>query len=270
MRRLTGCLPDRDSTREREQSEHNYGQAFAAAPASTGDIIQPIAWIRDQRDFPSCAGQSFAECIDAVTRKPPWASGVSIWREARRRQNQIEDIAEGTRLEYAVAGLVARGWDPYVEGEDSDKVEAGVGAPDAGDDLADEMFAYDKRDLSGKRYRIDGDRCALVDDALQRNLGVVIGSGLTESYFYIQNSPGQTERVYGGNYIGGDANGHAQRIFARSYWPGRRVYAIQNHWSIQWGGCRMPGGLWEPGCIWVEEDVISELAWDVYGFQVQP
>lgn len=271
---LTGAHPDRQTSRDRDRDGYDFGKTsgtYLISYASEVEFAQPIRWIRDQPVFPDCVGESIAECIDATLPSPPWASGVSIWRDARRRQGLIETIDVGTRIEYAVDALLSRGWDPYRQGEERDEVEAGKGAPPAGDDLADEMFAADKV-LSDEflRYRIFGLGASLldaVDEALRRDFGIIIGTGLREPFMNFSKTPDDPEQVLGTDFIGGSENNHAQRVAGRGVYGGRRRYLVQNHWSKAWGGCRLPSGIWQPGCSWVDEEVVA-ASFDIHVVQL--
>jgi len=272
----TGLLPDRAERRALEASEHAFEAAgFAAGPEP---IIRPIAWIRDQW-FPCCAGDSIGACCDAQTGGPMWASGVSLWRDARRRQGRLEAVSSGTRLEYVISSLVERGWDPYRPGEETDLVEAGLGAPPAGDDLADELAADDHRLAPGaRRYRIIGtgaDVLDAVDAALATGLDVVQGSGTREALQRYEGDPTRPDDILDERHFGGDHEGHAYRIAGRDTLHGVRIYLVQNSWGPRgarpcspadaprgWGGCHLPDGQWAPGCAWAHERVIAELAWD--------
>lgn len=269
MNYLTGALPDRHESRERDESEFNFSGTVAAyhvAHASASDFVQPVRRITEQPRYPNCVGQSLAAIVDALRPVRPdeavkiYASGVSIWREARRRQGLIEVIELGTRLEYAIDGLITRGWDPYREGEDWDDEEAGKGAPLAGDDLADEMAAFDNRLPSDiRRYRILGLGSGVldaVDEALRRGWGVGIGTGLLPPYFSHARTPDQPEMVLGLEHMSGHKDNHAQRVAGRADYNGRRKYVVQNSWGADFGGCHAPDGTWLPGCVWVDEDVI--------------
>lgn len=264
---LTGLAPDRPETRERDASERPYAGVLELGGAGP---VQPIAWIRDQRR-PSCVGQSLAAPIDAVLGAPPWASAVSIWREARRRQGRIEQINEGTRFEYALEGLALRGWDNYRWDEEDDAVEAGLGAPPAGDDLADELDAFDRRAPNMQRWRIVGVGADLpdgVEDAVRNGLGVVIGTGLRQPFFEYRSSPDLKDAILGPEFVGGNSNGHGMRIAGIDWRDGRRVFLLQNSWGVDFGGCHLPNGQWQPGCCWVSEAVIVD-AWDLHAFEVR-
>jgi hypothetical protein len=272
MIRLTGAYPDRQVSRDRDRTEYNFNASTVAIPyTAEPDFVQPIRGIRTQPKYLNCVGESCAAMIDSKLPDALWSSGVSIWREARRRQGLIEVLELGTRYEYAVDGLVARGWDPYREGEETDDEEAGKGAAPAGDDLADEMFADDKRlGKELKRYRILGFGVAVfdaVDEALRRGWGVGIGTGLLTPFFHYARTPDQPEHVLGTEYMGGHMDNHAQRVAGRAAYMGRRKYLVQNSWGTEFGGCHAPDGTWLAGCVWVDEDVIV-AAHDIHVLQV--
>jgi hypothetical protein len=282
MNFLTGALPDREIARDRDLIDFNFARTTSPAklvfPASETDFVQVIPAIRSQPLFPNCVGQTGAEWIDALIDvqlldrlaagelacQPQiglqHASGVSIWREARRRQGALEQIDIGTRFEYAVEGLVERGWDPYREGEDTDEEEAGKGADPAGDDLEDEMDAADHRVSKHlARYRILGFGSRVldsIDEALRRGLGVGIGTFLAQPFMDYVGDPNRIDVILGPEFFACHANAHAQRVVGRAIGYGRRKYLLQNHWGTNWGGCHLPDGTWQPGCSWVDESVI--------------
>lgn len=257
---LTGLVPDRDSTRERELRECTFEACSLELGASAP--VQPIAWIRSQPRFPNCVGEASGGWIDSLQAGPPWASGVSIWREARRRQGLIEQIERGTRLEYAIDGLIRRGWDPYVAGEEFDTTEAGLDAPPAGDDLADELDAYDRRALDLRRYRVaDADAPEAVESAILAGHGVLIGTGLRAPFFNYRGDPNAGDVVLDTEHFGGSANGHALRVFAAVRIAGELRLGLQNSHGRVWGGIHLPNGTWQPGCCWVTARVIREC-WD--------
>lgn len=273
--RQTGAVPDRQETREIDRVHFNFAdQTSFAGPLITGHVIvQPMAWVRDQPKFPDCVGEGTSAYIDSKLPGPPWSSAVSIWRDARRRQGRIEQIELGTRIEYAVESLLKRGWDPYRPGEETDEEEAGKGAPDAGDDLDDELFAYDERLPKGlARYRIIGVGSAVldaVDEALRRDFGVLIGTYLAAPFLSHMRTEGEPEIILGKPYFAGAANSHAMRV--RGVWVvnGRRVYLIQNSWGRNFGGCYTPDGVWQPGCVLVDEAVIVACH-DVHVLELPP
>lgn len=271
---ITGCHPDTPAQRERDASECAFSRVAGAVRSDSGVILQRVPWLRNQTPRASCVGHSFSGGIDGViaheldlptrnTTKPPegtpWASGISIWREARRRQGRIEQIDRGTRLQYAVEGLVSRGWDPYRPDEERDDDEAGKQ-----DDLWDEMFAHDQRaGAKAARYRIwqDGaDRLDLIDAALSDPTLVVVGAWyLRDAFFDVRGSSDDSDVVVDGE-VGGGKNSHAMRVFGRRVLGGRKQYAIQNSWGGGWGGLHLPAGQWLRGCAWLDESAIAPSA----------
>lgn len=260
--RSMGLVPDRPETRA---ADRQFSANYKAAQSAVGFYMQGAGDLRDQVSFPSCVGQSLAACIDGLNPGVK-ASAVSIWREARRRQGKIESITEGTRFEYAVEGLVHRGWDTWKPGEDASNEEAGAFAPPAGDDLADELFAHDKR-ITAQRSRISEEgekRYELIEVALQANHGVVIGIGTRPKFLRHTGVQNQPDVVLGLAYLGGDVDGHGMRV--RAFWrdrDGNRIYMLQNSWGPFWGGCHGPDKVWYPGCVWVSQAVIN-VAWDLH------
>ncbi len=250
-----GLAPDTNRQRLVDAAECPLDLSQLEGP--TDVVVQPVPWIRDQRDFPSCVGQAFAAAIDAHTLQEPWASAVGIWREARRRQGRLEQIERGTRSAYAVEGLVHRGWDPFVQGEDLDPVEAGQQ-----DDLQDELFAHDKRmPLELNRYRIvaaGAERLEAVDAALFVGLGVVLGSGTRRGFGDIA-----TDELVTSALRGGDRDGHAERVAGMWRQGGRRRYLVQGSWGVGFAGCHAPSGVLLAGCYLADESVIVD-GWDLH------
>ena len=276
---LCGAHPDRQSSRDRDKTDFNFvnskHEAVLGASYSTDtDFVHPIYWIGSQPKFPDCVGETCSEIVGAAfPADSPRPSGVSIWREARRRQGEIEIIDEGTRLEYAFEGLVMRGWDPYRPGEETDDVEAGKGAAPAGDDLGDEMFAYDKRlNQNVQRFRILGVGSDILDqvvEVLRRGptWGLGVGMFLADKFFDVVGDPNGPDDALDESFFAGDKNGHAMRPAGMRVRNGELEILLQNHWTVAWGGCRLPDGTWQPGCVWVSGKALVG-ANDIHALQV--
>lgn len=249
---VTGLLPRRAETRAQYDAERRLN--VRAIRRET--IVQPIAWIRDQRSKPSCVGQAFAAGVDSVLGEPPWASAVDLWRDARRRQANLEGIHDGTRAEYVIASLMKRGWSPYKAGEDR--------RPSEDDDnpkgsLADEMFAHDTRQVGAVHYAITRDRVAATIQALKAGYVVAGGWGLSEGFY---KPKGDT--VLGAeNFMG--QNGHEMRI--AGYLEDRRAFLLQNSWGIYWTWCAIGTDV-KAGCCLISEEAL-EAAWDIDAIEVK-
>ena len=139
-----GLMPDPQSVRGKEADERPfYPQATRLMFVDAAEtIVRPIGRILRQPRFPCCTGQGIAGGIDwrllRDNRRHPrtservWVSGVSVWREARRRaRGTVADITVGAYAWAALDGVAHRGWDPWRSGEDTDTEEAGAGAPPA-------------------------------------------------------------------------------------------------------------------------------------------
>lgn len=270
VRILCGTAPDSDERRRSDEAGRRWQlhDGLQAGPL----LLQLIPNIRNQRRFGSCAGQSFGMAIEQqIANGPhlmlrPEVSGVSLWREARRRAGlPLTDPAQGTRFQDVVDGLINRGWDQYHEGEDSDLEEAGVGAPEAGDDLADELFAHDTKKRVVDVYRITGSGEVLldgIDGALSSGAGVAWATGCRAEFFGLGKNETATREHLGGNY-----NGHGMRIAGRQVVDGRRLYIVQNSWGMSWGGCDIEGDYF-PGCCLVSAEAIAD-GWDQYAVVVR-
>lgn len=241
----TGLLPRRPETRDRLRAE-----ARRECGTVRGTVVQPIPFIRDQRGKPSCVGQAVAACVDAVMGKPPWASAVDIWVDARRRQGNLEGILDGTRSEFAIESLIRRGWSSYVTGEDrrtSDKDDELPG-------LLRELQATDRRMLQLRHRCLFGDRSQQVIAALHAGHGVILSGGSRPAY---HRPPKNT--VLGLDYRSGASGGHCERI--AGYDADRDAFLVQGSWGTLWTWCEVAGKRYE-GCCLVSRGVIEE-AWDV-------
>jgi len=260
-----GLVLDRAVTRD---ADLTVGRVFApTATTREAAAVQAIPWIRNQGSSPSCVGQALAACVDAMTDSRPACSAVSIWREARRRQGRIERIDEGTRLEYAIAGLARRGWDPYVQGEELDANEAGDQ-----DDLADELFAASRTAdvVSWQRIDLRDMALAALETAIASGYGVVIGVGIKRDfaeYFSRLQRQDQPDEVLGLSAFGRTDDGHALRVVGFEHVLGGHQYIIQNSWG-HGGGCHLPGGKWQSGCCRMTAGALLS-AWDVYAVRLQ-
>jgi len=256
---------------------------FRSVPsAAAPDMhIQPIMWIHDQGQTPSCAGQSTAACIeqDAGER----LSGVELWRESLRRLGTAVSMDEGTYI-YAVGeGAVERGCVPYREGEQDDVAWVLRSTDQPG--LACELDASVRRVPAPQRVRIDAvgaDRLTALVDALGRGLRVCAGGPITARLQARTRDMAGTiaydDEVWGQR---DSIGGHAMRI--AGYWrrpDGSTLGLIQNSWGPDWGGAWVPGGVSVPsiaipqpggyivpGCVWVDSSVLmSAYAWDFHAY----
>jgi hypothetical protein len=252
---VTGLLPRRPETREMLASEH----LFAAAEVRRETIIQPIAWIRDQRAKPSCVGHAFAAGVDAHLGTPPWCSAVDLWEDARRRQGNVEGVLSGTRAEYVIASLMKRGWSPYHEGEDSRPV--GEDADGRGSSLCDELYAHDTRQLGVVHYDISRDRTGSVIEALKAGYAVGGGWGLADKFFTARGRD-----ILDPSYLNTHSNGHEMRIFA--YFEPLRAFGLQNSWSHRQSAFTV-GGVTYEGCVLITEESL-EVAWDIDALEIRP
>jgi hypothetical protein len=227
----------------------------AYSPGSTlsrETVVQPIAWVRDQLSKPSCCGQAFAAGVDALGLSgPPWASAVDLWRDARRRQRNLENVLAGTRAEYVIESLIRRGWSPYKPSEDSRPMSDDDNAQGS---LLDELKAHDTRQLGAVHYAIVSDRVDRTIDALRRGAVVCGGWGLREPFY--TTKPGQVVSERNMNAM---SNGHEMRIFA--YDADREAFALQNSWGRFWCSAEI-NGIWYPGCCLISEEAL-EAAWDI-------
>ena len=278
-----GLLPDApwmrdEDARERPLHARSFWRAYL------GDApIRRVARILTQPKFPNCAGQGAAAELDARlvaaraadprTGGQLWASGTSLWREARRRRWGVvgmRDIEMGSYIRDILEGLVDRGWDPWLAGEDTDDEEAGLTAPVAGDDLRDELFAHDKRGKGMARWRITetgSDRCDAMESVLaDPNLALEFGSGCRDGFFKLRPHPELPDVVVSSAERGGGSNGHAERVFGVTREAGQRIWFVQGSWSIGFAGCHLPDGSYQTGCYRCDDSVFVD-AWDIHAWE---
>lgn len=221
--------------------------------------LGPVSrWRRRQYNWPACGGDGTSAMVEVVFPELPRSSAVGHWREARRRLGlDISDLSQGTTPGSLFAGLVERGWDDWREGEDRDRREAGVHAAPAGDRLADELLAHDRRHLVDRH--VIGPLREL-EDAIAAGAGVGISVGVRDPFFALKWDEIATE-----HHIGGNDNGHMLRVVGLVTIKGRRVAIADNWWdepSNPWGGCTVEGLNLEGHCL-LDEDVIRN-AWAIW------
>jgi len=263
IQRATGLLR---ATEAQRGAVRLYGVgAMPDDPALSYPIQQDIARLIDQESTPACAGCTGVEVVEAVLGVPPNLSWVRLWTDARRRDGNITRYGYGTYFTSVIDSLVNRGLDVEEPGE-RNRVEEFTQP----DDLDSEMNAADRRQFNTERWRLpDGDLDTL-DAALSRGLGVGIATGVKDPYFKFfstARSPAQADVVLGTAALGGDTNGHEQRIVAVEKTSSGRVYTIQNSWGL-FGGCHLPDGTFRHGLARVSEAVLIN-AWDVDCIRIQ-
>lgn len=227
-------------------------------------LVQDYAWIQDQKSMPSCVGQAISACINASEKKkdkPRWASATSIWKDARRRDGNLQRMV-GTSLGIGVhESVFYRGISPYREGENEDA--AGALEPDC---LDSELDASDRVVPEAKRYRITNlSKAPEVAQALAQGKYVVFGSIVSQ--IYMDHRMDRPNRVFNEHEIGcsNGLGGHAQRICGYRVAYGAYEFLVQNSWGEGWGGALLQDGKVRPGCAWVDEGVLdSPYSWDFH------
>jgi hypothetical protein len=256
---LCGALPSREST----LNAYRIGAPLRVELADTpSEFIVTGALdlrLRHQRS-PCCVGEAVGGAIAIETGFD--SSGVSIWREAHRLQGDIEEIDSGTRVEYGIAAIEGRGYsDPWRPGEDTDKVEQGLGATAAGDDLADELAAFDTAHHKIEHQILWGfgaERFNLIKQVLLAGSGVVIATGLKSTFFSLG-----ADQVAMLGHVGGNANGHAMLIIG---WRGDNQFLVANSWGPNWGGATVDGSL-RPGLFWCSPEAVNAF-WEMHRLAV--
>jgi len=262
---LCGTLPSRSTTTEAYRKLRAFKPSSVADAPSEYLISRWDIWLRNQESFGSCVGQAIAGAVETQVGDTPRLSGVSIWREARRLQGEIEQIDEGTRVEWGIAAIEDRGYsDPWHPGEDHSEVEAGKGATVAGDDLADELAAYGTVSHSIEHRTIWGYGDALtslLQAALLEDRGIVIATGLRDPFFELV-----ADEVATLEHIGGDRNGHAMLLCGwRTESDGKLEFMIRNSWN-GWGGATV-AGQFRPGLFWCSSEAVNAM-WEWHSLRV--
>ena len=259
--------PDPEDVRTEQLHTRRQLRGIRAASSKRPSwLVLLIPWIRDQPKYGDCAGESMAGGVDGVMRSPPWCSGVDLWRGARVRDGYpIGDLEEGTTLASIAAELTNRGWGQYQNGEEQDDQHAG-----RIDTTESDIWAADHR-LTIHRRIEPGHYEGLVEGLLTERSAIQFGSGLDPAYMqFVGDQTGTSLPVaIPDDWIAGDENGHAQRY--AGYWdnppdteyPGTPWLLVQNSWSIAWGGCRLPDGRWQRGCIWQRASGLRNV-WDIH------
>lgn len=248
-------------TLRRDQASDIHGVhrwQSGGASISDANLGRFSRWRRRQYNWPACGGDGTSAMVEQVFQELPRSSAVGHWREARRRLGlDISDLSHGTTPGSLFAGLVDRGWDDWRDGEDRDRREAGVRAPPAGDRLADELLAFDRRHLVDRH--VIGPLAEL-EDAIATGAGVGISVGVRNPFFDLEWDEVATDR-----HLGGDDNGHMMRLVGLVTLRGRRVGVADNWWDEPdrpWGGCTIEGVRHGGHCL-LDEQVIRN-AWAIW------
>jgi hypothetical protein len=227
-------------------------------------IQLPVERIIDQGNLPACVGCAMCACAESVLGDEPRLSWVRIWTDARRRDGSLTDPSDGTWFSSAISSVTRRGLDPEEPGE-----AESINEQTQPDDLDSEMAAYDQRQTDAEHWRIaDGDLDGIID-ALGAGMGVGIGAGVRTPYFRFfegARSPNLSDVVLTDSALGGQSNGHEQRIVGVRIDRGRRVWEIQNSWGEN-GGCHRADGSFQIGLALVDDSAIR-AAWDVDAIKI--
>lgn len=258
--------PDRDETRKQQLADAHRPENVIVPPI----VVQPILRIRDQPELPNCVGESSAAAFHAATGYD--ASGRDVWREAQFQEAKTFDPTDGALLEYAVQGMIERGLRPYRPGEEYD-------TSSALETWVEGEEAWDMRQLGMVHQRVDVSDLESLYVALASGSAVFDGGGVTSKFMgrtlAKANTPADLDE------LGGDRNGHAQRIAA--YWLGATLNGVkvgdiilyQGSWSEDFAGCYVPeldanGNVarmvLRRGCFWAKTRTFAQR-WDAHSFR---
>jgi hypothetical protein len=222
------------------------------------DVLQLI-YPRVQRSTPSCVGQAAGACVQGILCID--ASGIQIWKGARRRDGNLYDASVGTWVTSAIAEMTQRGIADRIPGEETDEAHF-TDAPD----LKDELQAHDRRlpklldhHVTDGPWEVQRDQ---IVHALHDERGVIWTTGVTER---LMDHPANV--LVDPSEVGVDYNGHAMRI--AGYVRGGDLFIVQNWWGTDWAGV-VALGRQLPGCCLVPAQALIEQAWDTWILQLQP
>jgi hypothetical protein len=258
MTRPTGL---RQATPQQRAMAAYYRAAKDLPDAVSGlsaTVQQEIRRILDQDGLPACVGFTMAAGGEVVLGAGQ-ASGTRIWTDARLRDGSLHDPEQGTWFSSAIQSVMRRGFDPDEPGE-MDRIEEQTQP----DDLDSEMIAHDQRQTNAQHWRIANGDLDAVADALARGMCVGIGAGVRTPYFNFFASarkPSEPDVILTSAALGGNSNGHEQRIVSVEIVGGKHRWGIQNSWGLA-GGCHLPDGTFQLGCALVDDSVLLG-AWDI-------
>lgn len=251
----TGCRRE-SPVISRETRKTRAFPYCAAGPL--GDVLQSIR-VRNQKQTPSCVGQSMAGVVEGITGLN--GSATQIWTGARRREGNLHDSGMGCYVSSAIHEAMERGVAPYHDGEEND-----WGSFVRRASLQDELAADDHRISKLADYFVtDGsaeEQRAAIFAALSTKRGVIWTTGVREAFF------SHPANVYvSDDEVGAGYNGHAMRI--AGYCHEIDCFVGQNSWGESWGGV-VAQGVQLPGCFLIRAELLIPSAWETWVIEVAP
>lgn len=263
MTRMTGRKRDNPNTRW-AWNEQRRCAVPRAIDEST--IVQPCAYLMDQKQLPDCVGKSYQGRLNALLGVDP--SGVDLWIECRSYDGNLRDATQGTTAESAIEILLNVGWltRDNLNEDDIDPNDSSLVQLPALDGV---MAADDRRMPVAIAHQVfagtDNDKHAAILAALraaddQGNFlnALSFGTGVLSGYF---DPPSDT--VLDETFLSSNSeDGHEQGLIG---WVAERnAYLVQGSWG-SWTSCTIAvNGLAKrlDGCCLVARGVI-EHAWAV-------
>ena len=262
-----GRLPNNEKLR----AAWNEVRKFALAPGARDDstIIQPVGYLMDQKQLPSCVGKSWQGRLNGLLGID--ISAVNLWIESRSYDGSLLDSSAGTYAESAIQILLENGWTARVNAYE-DSLDPSDPTLTELPSLAELMSGDDNRMASA----IDHQTITGSDDDIHFSIlqalrekdskgqfvnGISFGTGVFAKFF---NPPADT--VLDERYLSpyGDQGGHEQGLVGWS--KERQAYLIQGSWDI-WTHCYINDVIY-PGCCLVSRAVV-EHAWAVDKMRVR-
>lgn len=277
-----GLLPDRPETR----AVHRSCSAKRKRPLLSSNIpfVQPIRWLLDQEDTPSCVGHAAASVVDSQLTDGTRVSATDLWTESRRIQGDLWDADQGTRFEFTVEVLKNQGYRRY-RADDIENVHSHTSQSPA-----DLLEAFDHRQPGIDHEVVDpglSDAVARTEDVLLRGFGAAIGIMVKSRFMDISITPGRPETIVTTQFLGGETGlgGHEMRAGGFFNVGGQKRVLLINSWK-DWGGCYLPPGaildaslrnlvvrlvdgrIYLPQCVWADASVL-EAAWDIHAIKLK-
>lgn len=217
-------------------STRSYVHRHRLMSQAGASIMQPLAYMMDQKRKGSCVGKSYQGRLNALLGVDP--SGVGLWTVGRAFDGNLADPNEGTTPASVIKALLENGWGPRHAAEDDRPQSEDMQLPT----LDDELQAYDGiLNNAFEHFTIVGNDAQIQSgtfDALSRTApggyvyAVSFGTGVLPPY---EEPPPDT--VLDETYLSGDSDaGHEQGLVG--YFADRNAFLVQGSWG-SWTYCNV-------------------------------
>jgi hypothetical protein len=271
MMYATGRKQDDLTFRRRAAAQQNFSDWHRGGTrlVQAASIMQPVSYLMDQAQKPSCVGKSYQGRLNALLGVDP--SGVGLWTLARAIEGNLSDPMQGTTPQAAINVLLNHGWGPSHPADDMRPVSEDLQLPT----IDDELSAFDNQLPKAVAHYVCTGTDAQIEnaviDALARTASagkfrnvVSFGTGVLPPF---EEPPPDT--VLDETYLSADApDGHEQGIVG--YLADRDAFVVQGSWG-KWTWCNAIINNKKKrldGCCLVSRSVVTR-AWAVDVLQVQ-